>query len=348
MKNLVLLSVLFLGACTSAIKDEKSEKENPALDAMEVVEEFRPNPTSNLTAKDREDMIGYWVGWFVADLADSTKRRYYKDGIEFSARNKINISIDSIYEDQVYGHSVVANNYQTFIGTVDLRSGIYTFTLKEPMKGKHDGQFLFQIEKGDSVIKGYWEAYGDLPVKRRKYYLKKAIFKYNPRNEITGGSVDWTKTRIHREDTISYSELVQQYGTVIAAIEDYYDIEDIDTNQLDMYVENLLSDLNSYREQVATTSEYLTKFNASDSVLTIAEIENLSRMDIYYIRNSIYARHGYSFRNKELRSFFDGEEWYIPVHANIKSDLTDIEKQNIKLLLAYEEHAEEYYDEFGR
>ena len=31
-----------------------------------------------------------------------------------------------------------------------------------------------------------------------------------------------------------------------------------------------------------------------------------------------------------------------------ESDLTEIEKKNIQLLLKYEDHAEEYYDEFGR
>ena len=66
------------------------------------------------------------------------------------------------------------------------------------------------------------------------------------------------------------------------------------------------------------------------------------------LRNSIYARHGYSFRKRQLRAYFDKQDWYIPVHANIKSDLTEIEKKNIQLLLKYEEHAEEYYDEFGR
>ncbi|MFT5952599.1 MAG: hypothetical protein ACI9AU_001321, partial [Bacteroidia bacterium] len=31
-----------------------------------------------------------------------------------------------------------------------------------------------------------------------------------------------------------------------------------------------------------------------------------------------------------------------------RSDITELEKANIKLLLAYEEHAEEYYDSYGR
>ncbi|MFN5849409.1 MAG: YARHG domain-containing protein, partial [Chitinophagales bacterium] len=64
--------------------------------------------------------------------------------------------------------------------------------------------------------------------------------------------------------------------------------------------------------------------------------------------NMIYARHGYSFKNRPLRVFFDAQEWYIPVHTDIKKDLTEIEKKNIQLLLKYEKNAKEYYDYFGR
>ena len=75
---------------------------------------------------------------------------------------------------------------------------------------------------------------------------------------------------------------------------------------------------------------------------------------IYYktklrvIRNMIYARHGYSFKNRPLRVFFDAQEWYIPVNTDIKKDLTEIEKKNIQLLLKFEKNAKEYYDYFGR
>ena len=62
----------------------------------------------------------------------------------------------------------------------------------------------------------------------------------------------------------------------------------------------------------------------------------------------IYVRHGYSFKKRPLRVFFDPQSWYIPVFNNIKNNLTDIEKKNIKLLLRYEKNAKEYYDSFGR
>ena len=46
--------------------------------------------------------------------------------------------------------------------------------------------------------------------------------------------------------------------------------------------------------------------------------------------------------------FDDYVDWYMPVKTNILADLTDLEKQNIDLLKRYENHAEKYYDVFGR
>ena len=74
----------------------------------------------------------------------------------------------------------------------------------------------------------------------------------------------------------------------------------------------------------------------------------MKKGDLKIIRNTIYARHGYSFKNMPLRVFFDAQSWYIPMQIDIKSNLTRVEKENIKLLLRYEKNAVEYYDYFGR
>jgi hypothetical protein len=38
----------------------------------------------------------------------------------------------------------------------------------------------------------------------------------------------------------------------------------------------------------------------------------------------------------------------MPVSTDVRNDLTDLEKKNIELIKRYEEHAEKYYDEYGR
>ncbi len=70
--------------------------------------------------------------------------------------------------------------------------------------------------------------------------------------------------------------------------------------------------------------------------------------EIEIIRNEIYARHGYSFRNLKMRRIFDAKEWYIPMAVDIRDQFTEIEVQNIDMLYHYEDYYDEYYDGFGR
>lgn len=93
----------------------------------------------------------------------------------------------------------------------------------------------------------------------------------------------------------------------------------------------------------------VTKFNASTMELTKKDVQNLYKGDLEIIRNAIYARHGYSFKNRKLRFIFDQYvPWYMPLNTDIRSNLTAIEKKNIELLKRYEDHAAKYYDEYGR
>jgi hypothetical protein len=108
---------------------------------------------------------------------------------------------------------------------------------------------------------------------------------------------------------------------------------------------------NSY-DKKTDESEFLTvdvsKKNPSKEALSKADVENMKKGDLEVMRNSIYARHGYSFKNRKMRYVFNYVDWYIPVHTDIRSDLTDLEKKNIDLIKRYEQHAERYYDSFGR
>lgn len=104
-----------------------------------------------------------------------------------------------------------------------------------------------------------------------------------------------------------------------------------------------------FPDQVESLTEDVTKINASVKELTKKDVENMYKGDLEVIRNAIYARHGYSFKNRRMRFIFDQfVPWYMPLNTDIRSNLTEIEKKNIDLLKRYEEHAERYYDEYGR
>jgi hypothetical protein len=87
---------------------------------------------------------------------------------------------------------------------------------------------------------------------------------------------------------------------------------------------------------------------ASSELLGEADVENMLEEELEVMRNEIYARHGYSFKDKEMRARFDSTSWYIPMGVDIREQLTDIEVQNIDLIYRYEEYYAENYDSYGR
>jgi len=63
-----------------------------------------------------------------------------------------------------------------------------------------------------------------------------------------------------------------------------------------------------------------------------ADFEQLMPSELVYVRNEIFARHGYSFKNKILKQYFTEFGWYDPKSANVDAQLSDVERTNIKLI----------------
>lgn len=78
------------------------------------------------------------------------------------------------------------------------------------------------------------------------------------------------------------------------------------------------------------------------------DLLNYTKDELSYMRNEIYARHGYSFKKKDIRQEFDNKEWYVPMSADVRSELTDVEKKNAELLKSVEKYANDNYEDFGR
>lgn len=87
---------------------------------------------------------------------------------------------------------------------------------------------------------------------------------------------------------------------------------------------------------------------ASENMLSIEEVENMTKTDLRMMRNEMYARHGYSFKMKDMRAYFENQDWYMPMNTDVRNMLTPVEKKNEELIKRYEKYAKEYYDEYGR
>ena len=87
---------------------------------------------------------------------------------------------------------------------------------------------------------------------------------------------------------------------------------------------------------------------SSTRALKVADVENVQPVSLRIMRNEIYARHGYSFRMRDMREYFDGMVWYMPVSNDVTGKLTAVEIKNEKLIKRYEAYGKEFYDSYGR
>lgn len=131
----------------------------------------------------------------------------------------------------------------------------------------------------------------------------------------------------------------------------------IDENNIDIVQGNwspFQTSVTPKKEYVLQRKSYKYDINvgnyakASQRLLKVSDVENLVKLDLEMMRNEIFARHGYCFKKKHLRDFFENEDWYVPNTINVVDKLTEIEKKNIALIKRYEKYAVEYGDDFGR
>jgi len=256
------------------------------------------------------DLYGNWVGDFTASKTDSLAQED-----EYVYNNKINLVIKKIENNKVYGQSIVSGNIRFLYGELKSENDGLHFTLFEPKDKKNDGQFEFTIINNE--LKGKWIAYDkSIPVYEREYTLSKGVFKYNP--------------KLMLPDDRDY---IDQYSLKIDSL----------TSAENEEIEETM-----YDETYRYASNVITKINASTTKLEENDLKNLKKLEIEIIRNTIYARHGYSFKKKSFRQFFDYVDWYIPVTDDVSHKLTLLEQKNILLLNRFQKYAEDNYDTFGR
>lgn len=267
-------------------------------------------------------LYGNWVGIFLA--------KTYKDDNKTND-SKINILIKRIDHNlQVTGESIVLGKRRPFKGTLKMDGNLYQFSLLEPGDDKTDGVFDFKIDynaEDPEKLKGYWTAFNkNLNVTVRSFSLEQKEFKYDQKLMLPEDRYADFKTQKDRttRDTITND----QDSTIKPG----------EKPQVEEYTESTYP--------IATEAVYT--INASNKILKAEDLKNLRKLDLEIIRNTIFARHGYIFKNPKARQFFDSVDWYVPVNNDIEKELTTVEKQNIKLIKRFENYATNYYDNFGR
>lgn len=76
-------------------------------------------------------------------------------------------------------------------------------------------------------------------------------------------------------------------------------------------------------------------YDSSYRKLTDAEVSRLSSAKIQQAINEIYARYGRVFKDSQIKAYFKSTEWYIENPSYNDSNVNDIEKANLSLLIKY-------------
>jgi hypothetical protein len=277
-------------------------------------------PKDSLTAKKdsaaipetHQEYYGIYMGDFAGKemIVPEIGEEYEGD-----VYKKIALKINRITKDSVYGHSIVNGNQRPFRGVFN--ESTKSFVLDEPGNDKTDGRF--EVKLTNDSITGKWTAFNKSVVKAPLKNLKliKKEFVYNPNFMLDENSelIDWENPKDFKEK--------------------YTDEE---TGKTEIYTTS--------KNRFA--SDAVFKINASKQKLSEKDLKNLRKLDMEIIKNSVFARHGYTFKKQTYRNFFEQTDWYIPVSNNVDSELSPMEKDNVALLNRFIKYAEDKYDQFGR
>ncbi|RXQ95974.1 YARHG domain-containing protein [Ancylomarina salipaludis] len=77
-------------------------------------------------------------------------------------------------------------------------------------------------------------------------------------------------------------------------------------------------------------------FQSSSKLLNETDLLSLTKKELRIKRNLIFARYGYIFKSKDLKDYFTNKDWYNPRYINVQHFLTNIDKENIDLILKFE------------
>lgn len=151
-------------------------------------------------------------------------------------------------------------------------------------------------------------------------------------------------------DSDSYESVVSQDGHYVT-VEPSTNV-DVPQSETTSFDSDSNSDLLSDREsvswdndngnsqQAAVKSQYeqLLDSDLRYNVLSESALYSLTPRELTYLRNSVYARHGYVFKSDELSRYFGQFSWYSPDYSVNGSELNATEIANVTLIKEYQKN----------
>lgn len=321
MKNLcfILLIALAFG-CKDAIKNEVSEaiySEN----TLEMNTNKIYSNNTNLIVNSKEDLAGIWIN----NDFKITSDEYY---------GKIILAFDKIEENKILGEIFINGHHFPFTIGLNQIDQKFSVDIHKPLKCEEFENLNLSISiGGDKLIGNIAILNKKSKIETFEIALQKKNFVFNIDNKIENKSYNYDVSG--RDYSLTQS--------------DFFLVEEIivDEKQRDT-----MKTVKSVPKVEVSDYYGLTKvvfdINPSKKILNKSIVEDLSKNEIFVLRNLIFAKHGYIFKNVKLNNFFQQQSWYVPNRTYNLNDLSEIEKKNIDLLKRYEKNAIEYIRVFSR
>jgi hypothetical protein len=136
------------------------------------------------------------------------------------------------------------------------------------------------------------------------------------------------------------NEVYARHGRVFRAqwLQQYFDMQPwytIDEN----FKDDSLSGSDKTNVETIVAYENRIHQELSTKPVTRALLEGLFVEDVSQMRQEIYARHGKVFKEAWLQKYFSSFDWYRANPDYTDASLTEVEKQNIATIAAYEKRA---------
>lgn len=120
-------------------------------------------------------------------------------------------------------------------------------------------------------------------------------------------------------------------------VDSYYNMYgDLVNNKVKKNFEDEISiDFNSKPSINFFGSELYKKVTSEE--ITETELEKLSKDDLSYLRNEIFARKGHTFKSEKMKTYFGQKPWYRAFNDDATKTLTAIEKRNADFIKSIED-----------
>jgi hypothetical protein len=128
------------------------------------------------------------------------------------------------------------------------------------------------------------------------------------------------------EEYVPYEEWLSETQT--------FENESLNHFDISLVTENKASQIKIDTNKYLANGQYKI---ASCRQITNNDLTGLSKQELRLIRNEIFARYGYQFKSIDLQKHFSRMSWYHGHATNVDTYLTDIEKNNIKLIRKFEQ-----------